>query len=488
MKRPDLLKLLSRMGSNGRAEAEQKKDFCKMFYPPKEQIGALDPDVSLILGARGSGKTALFRAVTEFKLTETLRARNPNARIHPKSEWVPVDLNAKEYPNQIHLRTFFEETTLTEDQTHDYWQCVLIRALWNNLDGSSRQECRALKDAEATTTDLQEVGQEFSQNAAKALDRLDDRLETEGCLMFVGFDELDLLVNRNGRAASTLVGFWASRWRRWKGIRAKLFLRSDIYRRFINEGGADLAKISANRFELKWSDESLLAMLVKRILNTNVPTWQSALQLTGRRAPVQDETLGASLRTETLPELHRVLHDILGPYMGANRKKGASEKWIIEHIKDCLEKTSPRSLVRLFEFAADRQLGDNIESKVILAPSYLRQALDTVSNEHVLSCMNEWPWLVGLRNRLGKWTSIRQVPMERKPFEAQIRKTWDEPWNPDPLLAAPPCEDPQSFIPLLIEIGILRERKDGRLDTTDLYLDGVGFKRKGGVRRRIAEA
>ena len=30
----------------------------------------------------------------------------------------------------------------------------------------------------------------------------------------------------------------------------------------------------------------------------------------------------------------------------------------------------------------------------------------------------------------------------------------------------------------------MRERRDGRFETTDLYLDGLGFKRKGGVRRR----
>jgi len=79
-----LLSLLSRMGSSGRAESEDKGAFCRMFYTPREHLGALDPDVSLILGPRGSGKTALFRAVTEFNLSDTLRERNPRARIHQK--------------------------------------------------------------------------------------------------------------------------------------------------------------------------------------------------------------------------------------------------------------------------------------------------------------------------------------------------------------------------------------------------------------------
>ncbi len=54
------------------------------------------------------------------------------------------------------------------------------------------------------------------------------------------------------------------------------------------------------------------------------------------------------------------------------------------------------------------------------------------------------------------------------------------------VLVQSPCEEPLEFVPMLIEIGLLKERKDGRLETTDLYLDGLGFKRKGGVRRRLS--
>ena len=457
-----------------------------MFYPPKEQMGALDPDVSLILGPRGSGKTAFFRAVTEFDLSDALQTRNPKARIPKNCTWVPVRLYEKVFPNQTQLRAFFENAGLSEDQTHDFWQCVLIRTLWSHLDDRAKLECLPLCDAEATTSGLLSVGQAHAEAAASAMDRLDNKLEGEGRTLFVGYDELDLLVNRNGRAASTLVGFWASRWRRWKGIRAKLFLRSDIYRRFVVEGGADLAKLSANRFELKWSDESLIAMLVKRILNTNLPVWKRRMGL-GTRDIAEDDRLGATLQSESPEALHKVIHGILGRYMGAGPRKGATETWILESVKDCLGDASPRSLVRMFEEAATKQLFERSDTDVILAPTYLRQALTIVSQDHVRASTDEWPWLPGLRERLSKWTTIRQMPMERKPFETQLRKTWDSSWSPDPKLNEPPCDDPLGFIPILIEVGILKERKDGKLETTDLYLDGLGFKRKGGVRRKAAK-
>lgn len=487
MRNQDLLELIQKMGSNGRAESEDRERFCTMFYPPKEQLGALDPDVSLVLGSRGSGKTALFRAVTEFGLANVLAELNPKARIPRAAEWHSVELhNSTKVPNQVQLKRFFADAALSSDDADDFWQAVLIRSLWGRLDARAHAELRAMKEADATTKAIRDAGVASSESAALALDRLNDLLVGEGKILFVAFDEMDRIVSHNGRAASSLVAFWASRWRRWKGIRAKLFLRSDIYRRFVVDGGADLAKISANRFELEWSDESLMAMLVKRILNTDPEGWKRALKL-GKKSVIQHDRLGTTLASEKLEDLHSVVHAILGPYMGAAKKKGASEKWILEHIKDCQGNASPRSLVRMFELASAKQLAERFECAAMLDPAHVRQALTIVSEEHVKSSLDEWPWLEGLQDRLKRWTSIRQMPMERKLFEAQLRKSWTLPWHANPELAGPPSDDPLGFVPLLIDTGILRERKDGKLETTDLYLDGLGFKRKGGVRRRIVK-
>jgi hypothetical protein len=229
-----------------------------------------------------------------------------------------------------------------------------------------------------------------------------------------------------------------------------------------------------------------MAMLVKRVLNTDFNIWKKHLHL-GKREVTENKLLGISLVSEGPNDMHQVIHTILGPYMGANKKKGASEKWILEHIKDCQGNASPRSLVRMFERAADLQTLqlNNSPSDIIIDPAFIRQALTQVSTDHVIASMDEWPWLWGLRERLSKWSMVRQIPMDRKSFEGQLKRTWEQPWSQNPGLAAPPCDDYLGLIPLLIDVGILRERKDEKLETTDLYLDGLGFKRKGGIRRKI---
>jgi hypothetical protein len=483
MKHEYLLRSLSTMGSNGRAEYEDDEQFRKCFYPVPEHMKALDPDVTLILGNRGAGKTSLFKAVAQFKLTDRLRKLFPKARIPKNCSWIPINLVGKGYvPDQAQLKAFFERSELTEKQAYDFWQCILIRHIWDYLPNEAKALCKPIHLASASSIDsLLEAAGACRIPSAEALDRLDDQIEADGKILFIGYDDLDLLVTKNGRSASTLIGYWATRSRRWKGIRAKLFMRTDIYKRFGIEGGPDLAKISANRVTLTWSDDSLLAMLVKRIINSgDIDEWRRALHISSKEL-VLDEGHGWRLAKESSNRWSDIICSLIGPYMGAGPKKGATQTWIINHIKDCQGNAVPRFLVGLIEFAAELQLESKNDYPVILSPLFIREALTRISNDHIQASLDEWPWLNSFKERVKNNPRIQTVPFERKTFEKAIEQTWTESWGRG---IDPPCEMPRDFLTLLADAGIMRERRDGRFETTDLYLDGLGFKRKGGVRRR----
>jgi len=48
----------------------------------------------------------------------------------------------------------------------------------------------------------------------------------------------------------------------------------------------------------------------------------------------------------------------------------------------------------------------------------------------------------------------------------------------------PPFEG-RELLEYLLEIGLLRRRADGRVDVPDLFLSGLGLKRKGGVKKPV---
>lgn len=482
MKNEEILRLLSAMGSQGRAEGETPEHLRRSFYTVPEQMRALDPDVTLILGSRGVGKTSLFRAISEFGLTNHFREQYPTIHIPANAEWIPVDFTQKTVPPREHLKDFFEGSDVAEQDAYAFWECILIRRLWDFLRPEDKASCSTIHEASGSSVEaILAAGGKAKLASSEALDRLDDRLEQEGKVLFVGYDDLDLLVKRTGKGVSTLMGYWATRSRRWKGIRTKLFMRTDLYNRFGIGGGPDLAKIAANRITLSWSDQSLLGMLVKRILNAgDISLVRNTFRLPAKDLEGDNES-GWSLRDESPEELSRIITSLLGPYMGAGPKKGATQRWIITHIKDCQDNAVPRFLVRLIESAADKQLQSRNEYSNILSPLFIRDALSDISSEHVKASEDEWPWLPSFSAKVLRSPKIQTVPFEKKTFELEMSKRWNDSWGPD---VSPPCEEYQDFLPLLVDYGIMRERRDGRYETTDLYLDGLSFKRKGGVRKR----
>ncbi len=481
--RLELLRDLSQMGAQGRAEGEDLGRLKRTFHPVPEHLRMLDPDVVLVVGPRGSGKSEIFRALTDANLYEAIAREARGVRLPPegRTRWVKGYPLGRDGFDAGGLRHFLDESSTPRPATQELWFAYLVRLLRDDLSAAAGSSLHPLLDAPAgAPRRVHEAFLAAQDTPLLALDALDERLEREGRFLFVAYDELDVLGGDDWGAVAAgvqgLVAFWAAYARRWRRIRPKVFLRTDLFDRFAVSGGADLAKLAAGRVELSWSNRQLYAMLIRRIANTSE---RLAAYIRGSaRSNVrwrEHDVLGLIPSLARWTDARPVIERMVGPYMGANKKKGLSYRWPLAHVRDGRDRSVPRPLVRLFEEAAriEADSPNALRGMRILAPTSLRRALDRVSSEHVAHARDEWKWIDTLASRLGG----ALVPMDRRVVEERLEDCAS--WDP-----APPFTDPRDLLDYLLEIGILRQRQDGRIDASDLFLYGLKLKRKGGVRRR----
>lgn len=478
-----LLDLLSRMGSAGRAEGEDETRFPRTFLPVPEHLRAFGPDVVLVVGPRGAGKTELFRAVVEQGLLPSIASRLPGVRLLPpeKTTWLPgYSSRGRGFPSEPQFRQFLGARTATDELFLEVWIAYLLRVLARELGQTQLEALFAPPGG-----DIEAVLGAYRENARVALlalDALDERLEREDRYFFVSYDELDQLARNDPyltqSAVRGLVALWASHSRRWARLRGKIFLRTDLYERAATAGGADFSRLAANRAEISWSDRHLLAMLVRRLANSG-----DDLRDYCRKSRIVLEDggdLGWFPNIQRIEEARPLVERMVGTYMGAGVKKGLTFRWVLDHVRDGRGQALPRPFVGLFETAADLQKASANRPRLprLLEPQALRRALDKVSEKHVTDALDEWPWLERLKEHL---RDLREVPWERRKIARHLDRLIES-W--DAGMARPAAENGRELVDYLVEVGIFRERPDERVDVPDLFLAGLGLKRKGGVKRQ----
>lgn len=485
-RRADLRGQLSDLGY-GQAESETPDLFSHRLYLVPEHLRALDSRVVLVVGPRGAGKSALFRAIfsIEVDLGDAIISRVPQtastAMQFDSTTWKAAFPGGTSFPDTQALERHID----SDEQAKRIWYLMLVRCLTSEFDEAQRTTLRPLIEPGAAAIDeILSAHDSLKINPTAVLDALEERLEREGRWIFIGYDELDTLGGFNwaltARMVRGLVSFWSDYSRRWRRIRAKIFLRSDLFRRHAGMGTADFAKLAANRAILDWSDSAILGMLVKRIANTSD---ELASYCQGARVPFEeDETLGLVPNIQAPDVAHRLLERMVGEYMGSDKKKGFVRNWILDHLRDGNGDLCPRTLVRLVELAAANNAANRtLRSPRLIHPTALRQALNGVSSDHVAQGISsEWPWLEGVKRRLRQQ---QLVPWQSNDIVNLLSSDWDETWGqPRSTPVRPPEERPVDLVNYLVELGIFRRRSDGRVDVPDLYLFGLELRRKGGVK------
>ncbi len=483
--RDDILEGLVEVGKLGsKAEAINPEKLGRLTLPIPAHLNALEPDVLLILGGRGAGKSHLFRLLNSPESLAALDPDHRRAHLHT-AEWVSgfSTESGTQFPGELPLQQFAEGRSRAE--LMGFWTGLLAGRLVVQGTGQSNQQFIAQLPPELVAAFRRGVDRISEwhplvmselESVSAALNQLDRALASTGKYLFCTYDDLDVTAvewEQKRALIQALLQFWLGQWRRWQRIRPKIFLRLDLFDADFLQF-ADASKLEGNKIILKWSAHQLYALTFKAWANQNDESRLFVESALGTQFTRQAWLGWTYPQMPSQDALRRVVHRMLGEFMGKDRKKGASFEWPPNHLQDALGEIFPRSMLNLFSLAAeDEREHRRAPENLLLAPESVSVAIEQVSERRIQELLEEFPWLSSVKSVLVG----ERVPMERSAMASLLGKivSWTD--------RKPRSTAPEGIIDELLRIGVFRVTLDRRIHVPDIYLYGFGLRRSGGIRR-----
>jgi len=411
----------------GRVDAETDSRFDSCFIGTEMLRHLLQPQHSLVLGSKGSGKSAAFRLLSkDRKRVESLLTND-----YEELFFIPVygqqtddDLPGLEFQD-LHFssiddfRNFWlmyiglksaatlshnerlEEIVRKSDskELKNGFKTIknVVRDMGISRDPGSltkmksklRNMVRPRMNMEVLESDAfnRLLSVDFPHRTGMSvkalLDTIDMVLEEANCVAWVLLDKLDLLFiddfEKLKSAITALVQILVEHGNRFKNTQFKIFLRNDIYRqlRIVNK-----SHLVTYTQEMKWKEYLLMKLLVSRaIADDNVREWVS-------------KSLGEAIEVAHVIQgddtfVQKVFYQIFEPSLNGN---GNGEEpavpfthiWMLKHLTDGMGNIYPRELIHLGNIAVEKQRDMNRAagrhtSTRLISSAALREAFADVS-------------------------------------------------------------------------------------------------------------
>ena len=428
----------------------------------------------LIRGAKGTGKSLLFRLFVEQPETAKELAHSEvnlsnfhffAAHGQPRLQGPILESNdLASYEQQVgeHSWSIFWLNYALLQFCHALPELRSSLDLDEQLVALSAQDSPSHVDIVSWLVHRAQSPQASSQ-AADELRAIDRWLRENNQGVWLLYDELDAGFGstqkdytRRRQALEALLAWWLESGTSLKCIVPKIFLREDIWNQlnFTNKG-----HYTGRSLQLRWDEADLWRLVLRQAL-TSSDTLSKFLE----------QKLGvtvARLNAIELEQLRSSLYPLWGERMGRT-KKAYTYNWVRTRIADGQKNCFPRSLVLLLQEAVKREKDFSTEysPEIILRPKVLIDAFPFVSEQRVDEVRNEYPELKEFLERLQN---------ERSPIDAnRLAEIWK-------------VEDSQlaDLIRNMIEAGILTERSRPNdppprvYAVVELYLYGLNMVRKG---------
>lgn len=472
--------LIASLPSVDHAGAEPDREPVFTYVPPSH-AKALDPDVSVVEGIRGAGKSFWWAQLASERHRSAIVKAFPEIRV---GEGVKV------------VKAFGAQVSSTDAPSQDVLASLATsfpaRAIW-----------KAVLAQKAGFAEGFPVDADWSQRVAwvvqqpEAFDRIllrvDQSLEERGETLVVLFDALDRLAEDWQGIRPLAKGLLqvALELRSTRRIRFKLFMRPDMLQDREIMQFPDASKLLARKAALIWRRVDLYALLFQCL--ANAPAGGNEF----RR--LCEEELGCewrqinefwqlptALRAEE-KEQERVFARLAGTAMASGPsgyKRGKPYTWLVNHLQDGLDQVSPRSFSAALAHAAEDTREDSL---LVLDYKAIQSGVREASKIRVNELITEdYPWVEAVMQPLrGNLT----VPC----MEDDIKRLWAAGKTLDGLETQlkrsaadvklpPPSVEPDAVLSSLESLGLLTRMDRGRIQMPDVYRLAFGLGRRGGVK------
>ena len=452
-----------------------------VVYVPPSHRKAMNPNVMLVTGTRGSGKTFWWSALQDAEVRTLLASLTPRpplpANTEVKAGYGVIDA-PEDYPGPDEMRAVVESGV----DSRLIWRAVHARLMADN-------------DHPLANLDSWLARAQYVERDPAGVTRLfrdyDDALERSGIYSLVLFDGLDRTANEWREMFAMIRGLLrhALDMRSYKRLRAKVFLRSDQADETQVATFADASKVFASSVALTWPRRDLYGMLWQYLGNGSHGEQLRRWLAEGDWPTVEIERrdvfrVAAPLSGDDEIQRER-FHRITGPWMGTDRRRGFPYTWIPNHLADADGMVSPRSFIAALRAAATDTADRHPEHDHALHYDSVKRGVQEASRIRVRELREDYPWVDGLL-----------VPLEGivVPCEfGEIETIWNTNGALDHLsdqigqndVKLPPRSIGRGAVGVredLESLGVFRRLKDGRVDVPDVFRVGYGLGRRGGVR------
>jgi hypothetical protein len=451
----------------------------EMFFPDGH-AEVLDPDVSLVIGNRGMGKTFWALALADSVLRPEIARRYFGSR-----SWnldaldVVLGFSDAEGASGVVSRAQLDSVPKSMS-TEIIWRSVVLKCLYSETqlpgDGVFRDLVKWVRDH---PEEQQRLFRQGDLKFAKAGQRL-----------MIVFDQLDQLGQTWDRIQKLTQGLLkvALSMKSYKSIKIKIFMRPDQAEDKQLFRFPDASKILGGGRNLTWKPTELYGLLffhLRREVNTD---FDRLCEVAGV-APDLHVKLGIPNSLVGNQEHQASVFDALaGEMMGKGSKRGRPYTWISTHLADARGEISPRTFLKVMKTAAEWD--DPPPQDTPIDYHGIQEGVRSASSVRLSELEEDYPWvsmaLEPLRGLLVPCSPSEIVDrwMEGN-TAARITTTYQDSSAPLDVVFANMLETPReeslALLKVLTEIGILEERSNGKINVPDIFRVNAGILRKGGV-------